>query len=550
MSVVGVVAAPVIKVAPAALAFSYQLGTDTLPAAQALTVSPLSGSAALLIGVRAGTSPWLSVTPLTGRTPLAVRVAVNPSTLPIGVYYDTISLTTPENPGDELTIAVTLTVRGPPADIRLSASTLSVTYKFGDPPPANLTEFITTTGGLLSFTTAVSGTKWLRVTPPSAAVFPGFRTPLTLSIDTSELSPGSYTGTVNVASPDAVTKTTKLAVNLTIQPGQPVTSGIWPLKVTRGSPDLTVTVNGNRFFSGTIVRAGPTLLKSNVLGPNVLQATIPASLLANPGNVILTVSNPDPGGGAASPIGIQVLPPGPIIGAVVNSASQLAGAFAPATVITIYGTGLGPDTLAAFDGATPQVPTLLSGTRVLLNASPLPIIYTSARQVSVALPSVMDTGFSYALRVEYNGVVSDPLTLTGAAGSPAVFTLNGTGTGPAALFQYDLVKGEISLNNDKTPAVEGNILIFYTTGLGPPLPISPDGQVPTTASTASIPNVTVMIGDTPAEVIYAGAAPGLIAGIVQVNARLPDAAPSGKAVPLTVRLGQASSPPGVTLNIK
>ena len=349
MSVVGVVAAPVIKVAPAALAFSYQLGTDSLPAAQSLTVSPLSGNAALLITVRAGTSPWLSVTPLTGRTPLAVRVAVNPSTLPIGVYYDTISLATPENPGDELTIAVTLSVRGPPADIRLSATSSAVTYRFGDPPPANLTEFITTTGGLLSFTTAVAGTKWLRVTPPSGAVFPGFRTPLTMSIDTSDLAPGTFKGTVNVASPDAVTKTSTLVVNLTVQPGQPVTSGIWPQKVTRGSPDLTVTVNGNRFFSGTIVRAGPTLLKSTALGPNVLQATIPASLMANPGNVILTVSNPDPGGGAAAPIGLQVLPPGPIIGAVVNSASQLAGAFAPATVVTIYGTGLGPDALATFD---------------------------------------------------------------------------------------------------------------------------------------------------------------------------------------------------------
>jgi len=550
MSVVGVVAAPAIKVAPAALAFSYQLGTDTLPAAQNLTVSPLSGSAALLISVRAGTSPWLSVTPLSGRTPFAVRVAVNPSTLPIGVYYDTISLTTPENAGDDLTIAVTMTVRGPPADIRLSATTLSVTYKFGDPPLPNLTEFITTTGGLLSFTTAVAGTKWLRVTPPSGAVFPGFRTPVTMSIDVSDLAPGSCTGSVNVASPDAVTKTTKLAINLTIQPGQPVTSGVWPQKVTRGASDLTVTVNGNRFFSGTIVRSGPTLLRSNVLGPNVLQATIPASLLANPGNVILTVSNPDPGGGAASPIGIQVLPPGPIIGAVVNSASQLAGAFAPATVITIYGTGLGPDTLSMFDGATPQVPTVLSGTRVLLNTTPLPIIYTSARQISASLPSLLDPGFSYALRVEYNGIVSDPLTLTGAAGSPAIFTLNGTGTGQAALFQYDLAKGEISLNGDKTAAVKGNVLIFYATGLGPPQPAGPEGLVPTTASASSIPNVSVLVGDTPAEVICAGAAPGLIAGIVQINARLPDAAPSGKAVPLTVRLGQASSPPGVTLNIK
>jgi hypothetical protein len=34
-------------------------------------------------------------------------------------------------------------------------------------------------------------------------------------------------------------------------------------------------------------------------------------------------------------------------------------------------------------------------------------------------------------------------------------------------------------------------------------------------------SVKVMIGGQPAEVIYSGAAPGLVAGVVQVNARVP-----------------------------
>jgi hypothetical protein len=58
------------------------------------------------------------------------------------------------------------------------------------------------------------------------------------------------------------------------------------------------------------------------------------------------------------------------------------------------------------------------------------------------------------------------------------------------------------------------------------------------------------IGGVAAEVQYAGAAQGLIAGVIQVNILIPAGAPSGEAVPITLTIGQRESGTGVTLAIK
>ena len=154
------------------------------------------------------------------------------------------------------------------------------------------------------------------------------------------------------------------------------------------------------------------------------------------------------------------------------------------------------------------------------------------------------------LEVEYNGVKSSPYSIFSARASPALFTASGAGTGNVAAFQTDPVKGDLTLNSDKSAAAKGFILVLYATGAGSTLPVPQNGLVAIEASTSSIPNVTVLLGDVAAEVLYAGAAPGLITGIVQINARIPDNAPIGKAVPITLKVDAFASPVGVTLNIK
>ena len=61
--------------------------------------------------------------------------------------------------------------------------------------------------------------------------------------------------------------------------------------------------------------------------------------------------------------------------------------------------------------------------------------------------------------------------------------------------------------------------------------------------------VAVRIGSLTAEVLYAGAAPGLVAGVFQINVRIPDLVAAG-SVPLALTAGNASSPPGVTLAVR
>jgi len=58
-----------------------------------------------------------------------------------------------------------------------------------------------------------------------------------------------------------------------------------------------------------------------------------------------------------------------------------------------------------------------------------------------------------------------------------------------------------------------------------------------------------MIGGQEGEIIYAGAAPGM-AAVMQVNVRVPAGIKTGSAVPIVLKVGTASSQPGVTLAVQ
>jgi len=59
----------------------------------------------------------------------------------------------------------------------------------------------------------------------------------------------------------------------------------------------------------------------------------------------------------------------------------------------------------------------------------------------------------------------------------------------------------------------------------------------------------VIIGGVPAEVLYAGAAPGQIAGVAQINVKIPmQIAPGANEVRVTI--GGSTSPAGVTVAVK
>jgi uncharacterized protein (TIGR03437 family) len=238
------------------------------------------------------------------------------------------------------------------------------------------------------------------------------------------------------------------------------------------------------------------------------------------------------------------------IGAVANAATNQAfgppisgsGSAAlpvsPGEIVVLFGNGLGPAKLVVNTPANGAFGTQLAGTTVLINGTPAPIIYTSSEIVSAIVPYSASGLAAATVAVSYNGKVSAVSTLPVALTAPGVFTADASGSGQAAALNQDG-----SLNNSSHPAAIGSTVVLYVTGEGQTSPGGVDGKLALSAPyPAPIQYVNVTIGGLPAAVAYAGAAPTLVAGVMQVNVQIPSGVPSSGSVPVVVNVGGVASP--------
>jgi uncharacterized protein (TIGR03437 family) len=134
------------------------------------------------------------------------------------------------------------------------------------------------------------------------------------------------------------------------------------------------------------------------------------------------------------------------------------------------------------------------------------------------------------------------MTLPAADAAPGIFT-SGSGSGPAVIINQDG-----SLNSAANPAASGSVITLFATGEGLGQPAGIDGKPATAPLPKPILPVTLNVGAIPAEILFAGAAPGY-AGLMQINARLPRNAAPGTASVL-LRVGNAASQAGVTIAVR
>ena len=236
-------------------------------------------------------------------------------------------------------------------------------------------------------------------------------------------------------------------------------------------------------------------------------------------------------------------PAGPAIEAVANVASNVTGPVAPGEMVVIYGKGVGPATIAmAQPDSSGSFPNAVAGTSVRFNGQPAPMIYSLATQAAAVVPYGL-TGATAQVAVEYQGQTGAAVTISLAPSVPALFTLNGSGKGPAAAVNQDG-----AINGSDHPAPAGSIVILFATGEGQTSPAGVDGK----PAAAPLPNpvlpVEVSIGGRLARVLYAGGAPGEVAGVMQLNVEVPAGVGPG-SVPVVLQVGNASSPLGVTLAV-
>ena len=92
--------------------------------------------------------------------------------------------------------------------------------------------------------------------------------------------------------------------------------------------------------------------------------------------------------------------------------------------------------------------------------------------------------------------------------------------------------------------------MIYATGGGQTTPPSATGEVAGSDLRTVLAPVTVTIGGRRVEPLYAGVAPGLVTGLMQVNVLIPAGAPAGDAVPITIEVGGEASRDGTTIAIE
>jgi uncharacterized protein (TIGR03437 family) len=229
---------------------------------------------------------------------------------------------------------------------------------------------------------------------------------------------------------------------------------------------------------------------------------------------------------------------------IVNAASYQSGAVAPGEILALFGTGIGPTSLAPGQASYPTVlDNFDGGMRAIFDGVPAPVVFTSDEQASVVVPYEVTGQSSTTMQLEYLGQLSAPLTLAVAAAAPGIFSDDASGTGQGAILNQDL-----SLNNANNPAAPGDTIVIYATGQGNPQGNYVTGLIPETAS-PSDPRVTVTIGGVPAVVTYAGAAPYEVGGVLQVNVQVPASTAAGNA-PVQLTIGSAASQPGITVAIR
>ncbi|HZL56377.1 MAG TPA: hypothetical protein VFC21_04820, partial [Bryobacteraceae bacterium] len=161
------------------------------------------------------------------------------------------------------------------------------------------------------------------------------------------------------------------------------------------------------------------------------------------------------------------------------------------------------------------------------------------------VPYAVDGKSGTQVTVKNGSSVSDPVALPVASAAPGIFSVDLSGAGQGAILNQDL-----SVNSSANPAAAGSVIVIYATGEGQTSPAGVDGKFANgPAYPAPKLPVSVTIGGVAAPALYAGAAPSLVAGVMQVNVRIPEGVPSGNN-PVVVMVGSAQSQPGITVAVQ
>lgn len=551
--------APMLRVPAGPLEFSWAVG-GSLPVNQSFPIN--STGAALNFTMTGATSTggnWLIVAPDSGVTGNVVTVGVSVLSLGQGTFTGV------------LTVGSTGTVNSPqhiPVVLRINQSTelvvptdrLTFTQTVGGQAPAARQLTIRSNPSVpirFDATVATFGSGGWLIVEPNAGLT---EATITVRVNTQNLAPGTYEGEVVITSSGAINSPRRIPVTLSITrplPNLAVSVGNVPFTFQTGgavpqAQAVQVTSSGDPipFSVTTATTSGGSWLfvsSNSATTPATLNLSVnPAGLAGGNYSGTITLSSQ---GAANSPVTINVTlavsqVTVPVVTAVTNAASFQPSSVSPGLLVTLFGTGLGPTQLAGpVVNQQSLFETTVSGVRVLFDNIPSPIVYVSSVQSSVVVPYEVAGRATVQMIVEVQGVRSAPLQLRVVDAAPGIF-MAANSTNAAALNQNNTV------NSPQNPVARGTYIVLYCTGEGLVTPPGINGQVIGTNLRRPLLPVRVRIAGQEVTPAYAGSAPGIVSGVIQVNVLVPENAPTGGAIPIDLLVGNFASAPGVTIAIR
>lgn len=378
--------------------------------------------------------------------------------------------------------------------------------------------------------TAASSVPWIQITSPLTGSTDGTITFQVLANNTAN----ARTGLITVSGQTFTVSQAGAGCALTITPvaaDVPASGGAGTITVTGGPACSWTPASSDGWLKVTW---------SNVSGSGTVTYTAAASDQFTPRSATITVAGQTATITQAAAV-VKVT-------SILNAASYATVAVAPGEIVTIYGSTFGPPALARTELTDDHasIKTILSDTRVLFDGVPAPMIYAVAGQVSAVVPYSVSGKQTTNVQVEYKGVQSDVFTVDVAASAPGLFTIDASGKGQGAFLNQNN-----TVNSATNPVARGQYIILFATGEGATNPDGVDGKLAGVPLPRPLLPVAVQIGNVNAtNISYAGAAPGLVSGLLQINVLVPSNAPTGAAVPIFVRIGTATSQAGVTLAVR
>jgi uncharacterized protein (TIGR03437 family) len=349
-------------------------------------------------------------------------------------------------------------------------------------------------------------------------------------------APISFPATVNAITLDAAGDTYLAIGGGTIEKLNPAGTAAWTFTLPPGIVDespnsIALDASGNVWATGMTTSAtfpnanGWTTGTDFLIGVNASGSQLIYSALY-PSLTVEQAVSVDPsglvhvaGGNAfVAAIDPQAAPAKNIFAFQNAFGGNVTTRLSPTEVVAIYGPGIGPATALSATPTNGFYPTTLGGVEVSVNGTNIPLLYVSANQINAVFPMEVTANSAATVRVTNGTAVTAnyPVRIVGSAphANPTVINQDGT------------------LNSNSNPAPAGSIVTFYVTGFQFNFAPLADGQVATVANNdacfalesagCSISAETVALfhagsASLPTTVVYAGAAPGMVAGATQFN---------------------------------